>query len=117
MNDVPTNLSKVYHNVVILEKGKLFGVLALSRTIDGTTIIGSADHTGVKNSLPNEGFWAAKKRFEESVAKSVDVGYKVVWRGFPHGRPTDICSRCDSVKSSHPDAKFCGHCGGEFHGS
>lgn len=111
MNDNPVHCS-IYHHVVLLQKGAEFGVLALSRASSGVTVLGRSGRPSCSVVPQTEGFAAAKRNLDRSVAASVDAGWRVVWRGFPYGRPAGVCPRCASASPSGSAARFCGYCGG-----
>lgn len=75
------------HEVAILEKGGVFGVIALSTCDDGTVILGRLDprrSTGLTKSQQDDEA-AGRERFEYSLRSSQASGWRIVWRGQPYG--------------------------------
>lgn len=110
MRDQPFKTDIDYHQVVLFEKAGEYGVVALTRNTAGFTVIGRSCRHTVDHSLQTEGFVEAKRKFENSVQQSVDDGWSVAWRGFPHGVVRSRCPQCHEPVPA--EARYCGRCGG-----
>jgi|CXWL01.1.fsa_nt_gi hypothetical protein len=89
MQDLISKTTGMHHEVAVLEKGGLFSVVALTITTGGIVMLGRNDPRNeppVSNSVQHcrEG---GGKNFENSIRHSQDNGWRLVWRGFPYGRP------------------------------
>lgn len=77
-----------YHEVAILTKDGRTNVIALSRTTNGSVVMGRTDTRAepMITHSPQCCLNTAKRRFQNALETSVENGWSVAWRGFPYGK-------------------------------
>jgi hypothetical protein len=83
------NETSLEHEAAILTKNGVYSVIALSVAPScGLIVLGRSDiRTDAIHNSHQKDRETGQTNFENSLKHSVDNGWRIVWRGFPYGKP------------------------------